>query len=83
MNDDFDYMKRIEELEAKKNSLKSKRLGKKESDELRNLVNDNARCFMISCWSKEEIERVNKVLRDNDIGFERFKMPEKVDLRFF
>ena len=83
MEDSFDYMKRIKELGAKKNSLKSKRLGKKESEELRNLVNDNARCFMIGCWSKEEIERVNGILNDNDIGFERFKMPEKVDLKFF
>lgn len=76
-------MKRIVELKAKKNSLKSKRLGKKESEELRNLVNDNARCFMIACWSNEEIERVNNVLDDNNIGFERFKMPESVNLKFF
>ena len=74
---------RIQELVAKKDSLKSKRLGKKETEELRTLASENARLFMIFSWDKGETNDFKKLLEDNNIKFSMFLMPETFHLNNF
>lgn len=74
---------RMIELRRKKDSLKSKKLGKKESKELRQLIQKNTKLFMIFCWSKEDVEYVKNVLFEKGIDAETFLMPESFNLKFF
>ena len=74
---------RIIELRRKKASLKSKRLGKKESEELRGLVKKNCRMFLITTFSPEETKDVEDILKKESIHHEKVIMPETIDLKFF
>lgn len=74
---------RINKLRAKKESLKSKRLGKKESEELRNLVNENCGFFMIFAWSPIAQKQVEDLFERAGIEYEKEKMPDSFNLKFF
>lgn len=74
-------LERIDELITKRE--KNKKLSKKEIIELRELVDKNARMYMIFCWTPEQIESTERALQDAGISAEKFKMPDKYDLTFF
>ena len=78
-----EHLKRINELRNKKDELKSHRLGKKESEELRKLVDENADLYMIFSWKKEDAEYIEKVLKENGIIPQKYKMPDRFNFTFF
>ena len=74
---------RINELRAKKETLKSGRLGKKESQELRELVDGGCACYIFYAWSPIAQKELEELFERADVTYNKHKMPDSVNLKFF